>query len=471
MAVILVGIVVIVVVGNAMGVWFLAQTGKIEGVQSYVPVIYLICTITPLLSAAAAFFVAVLVKRRIPKQVPFDLHELFTECRTLIAPKAAEKGIILHFYAEPVIRKKPLGDPDLLFQTLVILLSNAVKYTNTGMVKLHSAIKEAKSKTIIITFEVKDSGIGITGGHKYKAGDIVKMMGGKLSVESSPGIGSKFSFDLTLDTIDVSAGTAGGEMAEKENVPDEFEKPVFEGEVLLCEDSVLNQQIICEHLARVGLKTVVAENGKIGVEMVQNRIQNGEKQFNLIFMDIHMPVMDGLEAASKILSLDTGIPIVAMTANIMSNDLEIYKSSGIYDSVGKPFTSQQLWQCLNKYFKPIKRQSTVETNYIQVKNELRQKIILHFIRDNRTIIADIKKAISLNDIELARRLAHTLKGGAGQLDKFLLQQAAENVEQRLKDGSNRVTPQQMTALETELNAAMAEFIPLAREFSIAEEKV
>jgi CheY-like chemotaxis protein len=87
--------------------------------------------------------------------------------------------------------------------------------------------------------------------------------------------------------------------------------------------------------------------------MVKARMDEGVKQFDLIFMDMHMPVMDGLEASEAIMKLNTGIPIVAMTANIMSNETEIYKSKGMIDCVGKPFTSQELWHCLMKYFKPL----------------------------------------------------------------------------------------------------------------------
>jgi len=429
-------------------------------------------------------------------KIPFDLHDLFEGCRTFIMPKAAKKGLILHFYAEPAIRKMPLGDPARLSHALMNLLSNAVKFTNTGIVKLHSAIKDTqpgrwRKKTVTISFEVKDSGVGMTGEQIEKlwqdiyggAGlgfsvtkDIVKMMGGKLAVESTAGLGSKFSFDLTFDTIDVSGtDTPWAEKIGVKNIPDEFEMPMFEGEVLLCEDNPMNQQIVCEHLARVGLKTVVAENGKIGVDMVQRRVNNNEKQFDLIFMDMHMPVMDGLEAASKILELGTGAPVVAMTANIMSNDLEIYRMSGMYDFVGKPFTSQQLWRCLSKYFKSLSRQTPdglVPAEYrVQVENKLRQKIITHFVKDNRNKIAEITDAIRANDIKLAHRLAHTLKGSAAQVGKILLQQAALEVEQRLKDEQNHVTSRHMAVLETELNAALAELEPLADEFSHTEKRM
>jgi CheY-like chemotaxis protein len=82
------------------------------------------------------------------------------------------------------------------------------------------------------------------------------------------------------------------------------------------------------------------------VDAVKNRLASGEKPFDLIFMYMHMRVMDGIEAATEIAALNTGTPIVAMTANIMSGDLEIYKQHGMEDCVGKPFTSQELWRCL-----------------------------------------------------------------------------------------------------------------------------
>jgi CheY-like chemotaxis protein len=227
----------------------------------------------------------------------------------------------------------------------------------------------------------------------------------------------------------------------------------------------MNQQVISEHLARVGLKTVIAENGKIGVEMVQSRKEKGEKQFDLIFMDMHMPVMDGLEAAEKIVELNTGIPMVAMTANIMSNDREIYKLKGMDDCVGKPFTSQELWHCLMKYLKPIDWQRVDENKQAMAEDKLRQKLINNFVKDNSGKYGEIAEAIKKGEIKLAHRLAHTLKSNAGQLGKTLLQKAAADIENQLKDGQNLVTPEQMDALESSLGAALAELEPQVVDLS------
>jgi len=414
------------------------------------------------------------------EHIPFDMHELFISCRTMIMPKAIEKGIMLYFYVEPSIGKMPLGDPTRLRQVLTNLLSNAVKFTNTGMIKLHAAIKEMKEKTVSMHFEVKDSGIGMTpeqiekifipftqadsGTTRQYGGtglglsitkNFIELMGGTLTVESTPGVGSRFSFDLTFDTVDISAD----EILDKRIILDELERPVFEGEILLCEDNIMNQQVICEHLTRVGLKTTVADNGRIGVDMVQSRKEEGSKQFDLIFMDMHMPVMDGIEAANRIINIDASIPIVALTANMMTDDIEIYKLNGMKDCVGKPFTSQVLWRCLLKYLRPLTSEAMPKGAEIEEDAEFQKELRELFVNNNQGKFVEIVKALEAGDMVLAHRLTHTLKSNAGQLGEDGLRQIAENIESLLKNGKNQVSPEQLSALETELNAVLSRLAP------------
>ena len=414
------------------------------------------------------------------EKIPFDMHELFTSCRTLVMPKAVEKGIMLHFYAEPSVGKKPMGDPTRLRQIFVNLLSNAVKFTNSGIVKLISDITNMDERSLTINFEIKDSGIGMTPeqievvfdpfaqaetGTTRKYGgtglglpitkSIIEMMGGKLLVESAVGVGTKFSFELTFETVDVSVE----EMLEKKIVLNEIKKPLFKGEILLCEDNAMNQQVICEHLARVGLKTTVAENGKVGVEIVKSRLHSGERHFDLIFMDMHMPVMDGLEASTEIIKLNTGIPIVAMTANIMADDREVYKANGMLDCVGKPFTSQELWRCLLKFLSPLdqdERPVDQESESVEKDLEFNKTLKKHFVRNNKNRYAEISKALESGDVKLAHRLVHTLKSNAGQINRLRLQTTASIVESHLKDGKNLVTEKQLSVLETELNEVLTQ---------------
>ena len=432
------------------------------------------------------------------EKIPFDMHEVFTSCRTLITPRASEKGLQVHYYAEPSFGKKPVGDPTRLRQVLVNLMTNAVKFTNAGIIKLSAAVIEKTDYTIKIHFTVKDSGIGMTQEQIQKIFDpfvqaetgttrkyggtglglsitknIIEMMGGKLSVESAPGIGSKFSFDLVFNTVEEE------EEAAPKFILSDSEKPVFEGEILLCEDNVMNQQVICEHLSRVGLKTVVAENGEVGLNIVKNRIKKGEKLFDLIFMDIYMPVMDGLEASAKIIELNAGVPIVAMTANVMANDRDLYSLNGMHECLGKPFTSHELWGCLLKYLSPLNvepakvysgagkesaHENTMNLNdVLEDDKDFLKTLKFTFYKNNLNKFDEIIKLLEGNDIVNAHMAAHSLKSNAGQLRFTSLQSAAADVEQKLKDGKNFTTVESMKLLKTELDLAVSQ---LAKELSI-----
>ena len=436
--------------------------------------------------------------------IPFKVDDVLNRCQAIISPKASEKGILLHFYAEPTIGKVLLGDPTRLGQVLINILGNAVKFTNVGAIKL-SAIASLTTETrCTITFSIRDSGIGMTPEQIVKVFEpfaqadtsttrkyggtglglsitksIIELMGGELKVESAPGIGSKFSFDLTFNTMNMPEGVTA---VLTEGI---IEKPVFSGEtILVCEDNSMNQLVITENLSKLEIKTVIAENGQIGVDLVKRRMENGEPNFDLIFMDMHMPVMDGLEATPKIMELGTGTPIVAMTANIMSNDKELYKSIGIKDFVGKPFTSQELWRCLLKYLKPAESMPVVagapdsapsmlseppskeEVRQKQGDDDLMSKLKTMFVKENKEKAKEIADAIGAGDIKLAHRLAHTLKSNAGQLGKTALQKAANDVEALLKDDKNLTTKDHMNTLAAELDAALKELAPFA-EVAIA----
>jgi len=432
------------------------------------------------------------------EKIPFSISELLENCRTLIMPKAVEKGISLRFHTEPSLEKMPLGDSTRLRQVFVNLLSNAVKFTNTGTVSFFYAIKDISIKTVTIYFEVKDTGIGMnseqiekvllpftqaeTGITRQFGGtglglpitrNILNLMGSKLLVESTPGLGSKFSFFITFDTIEVSED----ERYRKKIPLNELKKPLFEGEVLVCEDNPMNQQVICEHLARVGLKSVVAWNGRIALDIIRERILSGKKQFDLVFMDIHMPVMSGIEAVKRIRDLDINIPVVAMTANVMADDKENYLKNGMNFCVGKPFTSQELWYCLTRYFTPLNKDDNQNnqsnqnnqddgTSLMDSDLEFLKSLKSLFVRDNQNKYNEIITALEQDDIELAHRLTHTLKSNAGQIGKTVLQKAAADVECKLKNGRNLVTEELLSVLNNEMLIVLDEFYPLLLETDI-----
>jgi CheY-like chemotaxis protein/HPt (histidine-containing phosphotransfer) domain-containing protein len=241
-------------------------------------------------------------------------------------------------------------------------------------------------------------------------------------------------------------------------------KPVFKGEILLCEDNKMNQEIFGGWLAKVGLTAAVAENGKEGVEMAASRIQNGKKPFDLIFMDIHMPVMNGLEAATEIGKLNAGTPIVATTSNDSPAEREQYAVHGMSVCLHKPFTMAEMIDCLKKYLTPVNRdadepQYTHDTDFWS-EETLKTRMIRSFMHNNAAVYTEIVNAINHNDFTLAHRLVHSLKGNAGLLGKTRLQQAAGDAEDRLADAKRPVNRQVLDTLKAELDAVLQEYEPL-----------
>jgi len=417
------------------------------------------------------------------ERIPFDLTDIFSHCQSAIIPRTVEKGIMLYCYAEPSIGKKLLGDPIRVRQIIMNLLSNAVKFTKSGTVKLLASLIKTDDKSAAIQFEVKDSGIGMTAQQierifePFRQADdsitrkfggtglgltitknIIELMGGTLSVVSAPGVGSKFSFELVFDLVDDIS------VVKTEKITmNSFERPNFKGEVLVCEDNTLNQQVVCDHLSRVGLRTTVAYNGKEGLNAVAERMQNNEKPFDLIFMDIHMPIMDGLEAATQIKELGVKTPIVALTANIMSNDLELYKKSGMQDTVGKPFTANELWRCLVKFL-PVESYTAINRSRQADEDTKTIKLMkTNFVNNNQNTLSDFITSINNGDIKKAHRIAHTIKGSASQIGEKRLQTAAAVAESMLVDGKNQLSEEHVKNFETELLLVLNDLAPLLDE--------
>ena len=425
------------------------------------------------------------------EHVPFGLHEIISRCQSVVLPSAREKGLDLRVYVEALpspkegVRKKILGDPVRLYQALLNLLSNAVKFTEKGSVKLSAIVEDSDRESVTIRFEVKDSGIGMTkcqieriykpfvqadssttrnyGGTGLGLAitkSIVELMGGKLAVASIIKSGSTFSFTVTFDTTECCENAT---QHQKQNA---LERPHFNGLVLVCDDNHMNQQVMCGHLANVGLETVVADNGKIAVDLVSERMCDGLPPFDLILMDMFMPVMDGIDAANEITKLNVGTPIIAVTANIMVSELEKYKKHGMRHCLGKPFTALELWHILLKYLTPLDV-SDIKAADEKFECEMQKELRINFVKNNRDKYAEITAAIAAGDCALARRLAHNLKGNAGFIGKKSLQEFSAKIESILQHHNEENAPEVpqalLNALEAELNAVMSELQPLLNE--------
>ena len=413
------------------------------------------------------------------ENIPFDLTEIIQMCQTIIEPKASEKGILLSCRFKTLEGVRVFGDPTRLRQSLLNLLSNAVKFTSKGCVELLVSAAEQIDTDITVRFEIRDSGIGMSPEQVGKVFEpftqadnsttrkyggtglglsitrsIIELMGGNLTAESTPGEGSTFIFSLTFTKDTGMAGTEPDEI-----VIDETKKPIFKGEILLCEDNEINQHVIKTHLTRLCLDVVIANNGREGVDIIASRMKNAEKPFDLIFMDIHMPVMDGLEAVDALNEMGSQTPVVALTANVMVEDKESYRAHGMAAYLSKPFTTKELWLCLYQYFTPEGFEEEAKDKRGAEEAAQKTRLYTSFVKKNQTTPADIQVAIEAGDVKLAHRLAHTLKGLAGLMGKTGLQEAARVVESALSGGDLAQIQGQMDKLGHELNLVLEELSP------------
>ena len=224
-------------------------------------------------------------------------------------------------------------------------------------------------------------------------------------------------------------------------------------EILLVEDNEINQQVATELLERAGMQVDVAENGQVAVDRVT------QKRYDIVLMDLQMPVMDGFEASRKIrenTSLDA-LPIVAMTANAMSGDRERCLDAGMQDHVPKPIDPPTLYRALVEWITPREGLGEVDLNQLESlassdqydvpefdgmdtteglsrlggNAKLYRDLVFRFAKDQRGAADSIDAAIELNDLETAERLSHTLKGVAGNLGAKVIQSIAARVEKSL----------------------------------------
>ncbi len=307
------------------------------------------------------------------ESIPFSVRDEIRNVISILNFQAKKKGVNLITEIDEDVPEFVKADPVRLKQVIINLVNNAIKFTETGSVTVEVSCQEVNNKKRIFLFKVIDTGIGIseegvqrlfksfsqvdisvtrkyggTGLGLAISKNLVELMNGEIGVESEEGVGSTFWFTASLDIMtEEEVNQLQLKKDGEQNRDDRSE--IRSSNILLAEDNLINQKVAMAHLKKFGHKVTIANNGIEAVDYFS------KFRYDLILMDIQMPEMDGLVATKLIREFEKEnhqperTPIVAMTANVMAEDIKKYMDQGMDDFIGKPFKAEELKDIFQKY--------------------------------------------------------------------------------------------------------------------------
>ncbi len=405
--------------------------------------------------------------------IDFSLREVFEQLHEVFSTEAKKRNLELKFDVEALVPHRLEGDPLRFSQIVTNLVSNALKFTEQGHVKVAARLTEVKGDKSTIEIVCEDTGIGIpeskikrlfspftqadssttrryggTGLGLSICQSLCRMMGGDITVRSRAGIGSTFAFSVTLKTLEGDVATSLARVETLDEVLD------FAGKkVLLVEDNEINQELVVELLKDTNLTLEIANNGLEALEKVKLQA------YDLVFMDIQMPFLDGFEVTRRIRG-DIGkkeLPIIAMTANASNEDRENCIQAGMDDFISKPIAPAPLLKVLNNWLNtgnedvaggaapaaitvhavreeiPFDRLKALQM--MGGKEALLEKMLFMFKDRFANSVAELRGHLEQADYDTAQRLAHTLKGVSANIAADIVKVCAERVENRLRNYS------------------------------------
>lgn len=423
--------------------------------------------------------------------IEFDLVSQLNEIVESIAGKTQEGDVEVILDTSGIKVQRVLADPGRIRQVLINLLGNAIKFTDKGTVIVRAAL-EIEGDELLFRCSVKDSGIGIehtrlplifdsftqadtsttrkfggTGLGLAICKQLVELMGGEIYVDSTPGLGSTFSFNLSLEKASqapqLNSDTPSILTPSSHNTP-EVEKregaSVINEEIriLLVEDNYTNQVLAEALLQHMGYLVDIVGDGEQALAALNET--RAIKKYQLILMDCQMPIMDGFEATRKIRKGDasvaySNIPILAMTANAIKGDKEKCLSIGMSDYISKPVNPDVLQEKLLAWLPSVEDKEEIQASIYQGTlncssaswnqetflarlsgNEgLLAKVIDAFLIDTPLLIEQLQSAIIKQDFEKIMYRAHTLKGCCANISATALASVARDIELAAKEES------------------------------------
>ena len=291
----------------------------------------------------------------------FSLKNLMAKLFRIFSYSMKQKGLTLNFNYDSSLGESFIGDEIRLGEIITNLIGNAIKFTDSGAITVDIKKIGNKPNTSLIRFSVKDTGIGISQQNITNIFDsftqektdttrkyggtglglsivkkLLELMNGRIFVESKVGEGSKFYFEIELENSEKKFEQV---IKEPESAPNKINL----SKILIVEDNTVNQLVMKKMLKNTGIEIDIADNGKIGFEKV---LQN---KYDLVFMDLLMPEMDGYEATREIRNFNKDIPIVALTADVMKGVEAKTKEAGMNNYLTKPVKKDELLKILSLY--------------------------------------------------------------------------------------------------------------------------
>lgn len=304
------------------------------------------------------------------EEIPFDLHEAIYGVRKILSISAKEKGLSINFSLDEEIPEHLIGDPTRVRQILLNYGNNAVKFTEKGSVDLNAELISNSDDEVTVRLSVSDTGRGIPGEklknlfNPFKQADssttrkfggtglglaickqLTELMDGEVGVESEEGSGSVFWSVVKLQKAPQPEAevTSENETEKSVGLPTKDQNNIS---VLVAEDNLINQKVAKKIFERKGMNVEIVDNGEKALEAARNN------RYDIIFLDINMPRMDGYEATRKIRKEEAEgerVPIIALTASAMKGDRETCLEAGMDDYVSKPINRKELNQVLDKW--------------------------------------------------------------------------------------------------------------------------
>jgi signal transduction histidine kinase/HPt (histidine-containing phosphotransfer) domain-containing protein len=395
-----------------------------------------------------------------------DLRHVIGDVVSLMRVKAAEKKLKLEVTYGSPIPQLIQTDPTRLRQILINLVGNAVKFTQSGSVKLIVTLVEGSiPDQSCLEIAVVDSGIGMTprqlqhlfqpftqadnsttrrfggSGLGLTIGRrLAQMLGGDIAVQSQPGVGSRFVVTIKAgDLLGVPLLREYQEMIRPEEANSKPSSlPALRGRLLLAEDGVHNQRAITYYLQKAGADVTIADNGKIACNMAINAMAEGAP-FDLILMDMQMPEMDGYEATATLRQRGYNGPVIALTAHAMSHDRDRCLKSGCTDYISKPIDRQliesvaaRLAEATEVVASPaiaapgVLAAGTLHTTVTDDEDLL--ELVPRFVADLPAIVSRIAASLDRQNLPELEQEVHQLKGAAGVYGFMPVTEASERID-------------------------------------------